>query len=164
VAEPADAQVSKTCDPLDREGSNPSFGSNKGGQVLKMETNAKIRVLIVDDNKGFCDFISSVFGEEFEVQVMEDGEQGLAKCAEWRPDLVLLDINLPALNGIEFLRRMALDEAIASIPVIVVTASDYNGITESLAKRYHNMAAFMTKLSPVETIREKMLQAASGRK
>jgi CheY-like chemotaxis protein len=120
----------------------------------------KIRVLVVDDNKAFTDLMSGAFGDEFEVQTAEDAALGLKKCSEWQPQVVLLDINMPSMNGIEFMRRMSLDRNTANIPVIVITASDFNGITESLARRHHNLFAFMTKLSPVETIREKVLKAS----
>ena len=124
--------------------------------------NTKKRVLVVDDNKDVCEFMKTAFSDEFEVDVSENAEGGLEKCAAWLPDLVLLDINLPGVNGIEFLRRMALNQEISKIPVIVITASDFNGITESLARRHHNVSAFMTKLSPVGTIREHMLKALRG--
>lgn len=124
-----------------------------------MESSEKKRLLLVDDNRPFADLVQQAFGDEFEVIVAEDGQAGLIECAGKHPDVVLLDVNMPSMNGIEFLRQMSLHEEIARIPVIVVTASDYNGITESLAKRYHNLSAFMTKLSPVDVIREKILRA-----
>lgn len=120
---------------------------------------AKKKVLLVDDNKEFSEFFRTAFEEEFELVISPDGEQGLEKCAEWRPDLVLLDVNLPGINGVEFMQRMSVAGDLQRIPVIVLTASDYNGLTESLMRRYVNLAAFMTKLSPMENIREKMLKA-----
>jgi len=127
-----------------------------------MEQKIKKHLLLVDDNKQFSELVQGVFGEEFEVAWADDGPAGLQKCAELLPDVVLLDVNMPGMNGIEFLRRMSMEKAIAHIPVIVITASDFNGITESLAQRYVNVSAFITKLSPSDTIREKILKALAG--
>jgi len=119
----------------------------------------KKRLLIVDDNKDFSEFVQLTFGAEFEMQSEEEGQLGLKKCSEWLPDVVLLDVNMPSMNGIEFLRLMSRDASLSAIPVVVITASDFNGITESLARRYTNVSAFMTKLSPIENLKEKILKA-----
>ncbi|MDO8803577.1 MAG: response regulator [Elusimicrobiota bacterium] len=119
----------------------------------------KKRLLVVDDNKDFTEMAQHIFGAEFDVLSEDEGQPGLRKCLEWQPDVVLLDVNMPSMNGIEFLRLMSQDPALATIPVVVITASDFNGITESLARRYTNMSAFITKLSPPEVVREKILKA-----
>lgn len=128
-------------------------------QGFNKDRSAKKRLLIVDDNKDFSEMVQLNLGGEFEILSEEEGQAGLKKCSEWQPDVVLLDVNMPSMNGIEFLRLMARDPALAAIPVVVITASDFNGITESLAKRYTNMSAFLTKLCPPEVLREKILKA-----
>lgn len=66
-----------------------------------------------------------------EVTVVGNGEQALAHlrgegehAGRRRPDLVLLDINLPGMNGIEVLERIKADPAIATVPVVMLTTSD----------------------------------------
>ena len=73
------------------------------------------------------------------------------------PHLILLDVKMPGMNGMEFTRKLSAFRQTAAIPIIVVTASDYNSLTQSLLQKEHNVKVFMTKLSPVETIKEKVL-------
>lgn len=51
-----------------------------------------------------------------------DGEEGLAKAAAARPDLLLVDINMPNMSGFEVIKRLKADPAAASIPVFVITS------------------------------------------
>lgn len=61
--------------------------------------------------------------EGFFVELVRDGAQGLKRIKDYRPDLVLLDIILPTLNGYEVLEQKGKDPAIASIPVIIISNS-----------------------------------------
>ncbi|HEX6939670.1 MAG TPA: sigma-54 dependent transcriptional regulator, partial [Longimicrobiales bacterium] len=63
-------------------------------------------VLIVDDEPGLRQTVSLILGEEgYDVHVASDGEEGLARAVEVRPDIILCDVRMPRLNGIEFLER-----------------------------------------------------------
>lgn len=59
----------------------------------------------------------------YAVQTAADGEQGLALAAETTPDLVLLDLNLPGINGVETLRGMRAIAALRDVPVVFLTAT-----------------------------------------
>jgi putative two-component system response regulator len=61
-------------------------------------------------------------GEGYEVLGLSDGESGLRAIAEYAPDMVLLDLNLPRMDGFEICRRLRLDPLTQMLPVIVVTA------------------------------------------
>ena len=68
-----------------------------------------VRILVVDDFERFRQFIVELLGKRPELQVVgeaSDGLEALQKAAELRPDLILLDIGLPSLNGIEVARQM----------------------------------------------------------
>src|SRR5579862_4814208 len=68
-----------------------------------------VRILIVEDYEPFRRFICSVLGRRAELQVVgevSDGSEAVEKAEELKPDLVLLDIGLPTLNGIEVARRI----------------------------------------------------------
>ena len=60
----------------------------------------------------------------------EDGEQGLMVAARCRPDLILMDIQLPILDGYEATRRLKADPALKAIPIIVVTSYAMSGDEE----------------------------------
>jgi CheY-like chemotaxis protein len=64
-----------------------------------------------------------VEGEKHEFLTAADGLAALALAQHERPDLILLDINIPGLNGLELARRLKSDPALASIPVIATTAN-----------------------------------------
>jgi len=81
------------------------------------------RILVVDDVADNVEILRmrlSALG--YEVIVAEDGEQALAKVAAELPDLVLLDIMMPKIDGLEVVRRMKADAGLPFIPVILVTA------------------------------------------
>jgi DNA-binding response OmpR family regulator len=78
------------------------------------------RILLVDDEPLITDSLSySLKREGFEVKAVGDGEQALKELREFDPDLVVLDIMLPGINGLEVCRRI---RATNSTPVIMLTA------------------------------------------
>ena len=81
------------------------------------------KILIVEDNEGIVSFLKSELElEDFETCVALDGRSALEIFADEKPDLVLLDIMLPGLSGIEVLRRIRKHDE--DTPVILVTARD----------------------------------------
>ncbi|MFN0162368.1 MAG: response regulator [Burkholderiales bacterium] len=81
-------------------------------------------VLIVEDNEKNMKLLRDVLGfKGYTVLEAVDGETGVTLAGTHLPDLVLMDIQLPGINGVEALRRLRAEQATASIPVIAVTAS-----------------------------------------
>jgi DNA-binding response OmpR family regulator len=85
-------------------------------------TDKKSKVLIVDDDA----FLSGIYAtklelEGFEVVSARDGEDGLKAAVKEKPDLILLDVLMPKLDGFEVLKRLKADEAVKAIPVIMLT-------------------------------------------
>ena len=79
-----------------------------------------VRILLVDDEPLITDSLSySLKREGFDVRAVGDGEQALKDLHEFDPDLVVLDIMLPGINGLEVCRRI---RATGSTPVIMLTA------------------------------------------
>ncbi|MDP3934799.1 MAG: response regulator [Candidatus Giovannonibacteria bacterium] len=80
------------------------------------------KILIVEDDKFLRDLIVQKLKREgFATSEAVDGEEGLKIAKEKRPDIILLDLILPGLDGFEVLRRMKSDASTASIPVIVLS-------------------------------------------
>lgn len=81
-------------------------------------------ILVVEDNDKNRKLVRDVLSAKgYRLIEAETGEDGLRLAGEQRPELVLMDIQLPGINGIETLRRLRADAATAAIPVIAVTAS-----------------------------------------
>jgi CheY-like chemotaxis protein len=80
-------------------------------------------LLLVEDNEMNRDAISRLLKRRgFTVVMAEDGEQGLQLCQEAQPDLVLMDLGLPGIDGLEATRRLKADPRTAHIPVVALTA------------------------------------------
>jgi CheY-like chemotaxis protein len=81
------------------------------------------KILIVEDNELNRDMLSRRLARKgYEVLLAEDGAKGVAAAAAERPDLVLMDMSLPVLDGWEATRRLKADPATRAIPVIALTA------------------------------------------
>ena len=91
-------------------------------------------ILIVDDMPQNLDLLTRrLQSQGYDVATAADGEEALERVTELAPDLVLLDIMMPKLDGIETVRRLKADEALQHIPVILVTArSDPRDVVEGL--------------------------------
>ena len=82
-------------------------------------------ILIVDDSPTEVHVFKTILEKNgHTIHVAENGEDGVAKAKEVLPDLVLMDIVMPGLNGFQATRQLATFEATASIPVIIVTTKD----------------------------------------
>jgi DNA-binding response OmpR family regulator len=82
----------------------------------------KKTILIVEDDKFLRELISrKLSGEGFEALEAVDGEEGIKKIKEGKPDLILLDLILPGIDGFEVLARLREDPEISSIPVIILS-------------------------------------------
>lgn len=88
--------------------------------VVPGSGSASARVLVVEDDRNLADVVARYLEREgFAVEVVHDGETGLRRALESLPDLVVLDLMLPRLHGIELFRRM---RQVAPIPVVMLTA------------------------------------------
>ena len=83
------------------------------------------KVLIIDDEADIREAIAEAIGEiDYEVKTAENGEVGLSTALEWQPDLILLDLVMPVMDGHEMLKRLRQDAWGQTAKVIVFTAMD----------------------------------------
>jgi two-component system cell cycle response regulator DivK len=86
------------------------------------------RILIVEDNEMNRDALSRRLGRRgYDVRVAADGLEGLRKAETEAPDLILMDLGLPELDGWECVRRLRTGATTASIPIIALTAHATQG-------------------------------------
>ena len=80
-------------------------------------------ILVVDDNPDVRLALATLLQDEgFEVAEASDGDVGLEAARERKPDLILLDLMMPRVDGFETLRELKKDENLADVPVVVLTA------------------------------------------
>lgn len=89
------------------------------------ESTKKIEVLLVDDDAFFLKFITHFFARKgYEVSTASNGEEALEYARSYQPDIIVLDVDMPAPDGIETCKILKADEATRQIPVIILTATE----------------------------------------
>jgi CheY-like chemotaxis protein len=89
---------------------------------------SKAKILMVDDNPGNMKLLSFILGKQgYDVRVAGDAEQALSVLKEFRPRLILMDVQLPGMDGLELTRRLKADPAYGDVVIIAVTASAMKG-------------------------------------
>lgn len=79
-------------------------------------------VLIIDDNNGMRAYLRSILQDHYNVSEAVNGQQGLERARREVPKLVVCDVMMPVMDGLEFTRRLKADTATSHIPVILLTA------------------------------------------
>ncbi len=88
------------------------------------------KILVVEDVAFNRDLLVQLLEERYSVITAEDGERGIEAARHDRPDLILMDLSLPAMDGWEAARRLKEDEKLRDVPIIAVTAHAMRGDRE----------------------------------
>ncbi|MBS0325587.1 MAG: GAF domain-containing protein [Proteobacteria bacterium] len=80
------------------------------------------RLLVADDDPDVIDLVAQLLGDHYEIEAVADGNAALAAVAARPPDVILLDLMMPGLDGFGVIARLKADPALRSIPVVVLTA------------------------------------------
>lgn len=100
-------------------------------------------VLIVDDNADIRAYLRTILQDKYQVNEAADGQQGLAIANEIVPDLIVSDVMMPVMNGLEFCQRVKSGTATSHIPVILLTA---RALSQHQVEGYKSGAdAYITK-------------------
>ena len=93
------------------------------------------KILIIDDDATFQKTMTTKLGEKgFEALTAADGEEGLAKALSDKPDLILLDIRMPKLDGIGFLKKLRANQDAPKMPILITSnLSTVEQISEGVA-------------------------------
>lgn len=118
-------------------------------------TSAQPRVLVAEDVRAISMRITHVLqGRGYQVEVATNGEECLALIAAHKPDLVILDLMMPRMNGVEVLKHLRDNPDTADIPVIICTAKDFS--TEMKHVRELGIADVIIKPFDHDTLAEKV--------
>lgn len=94
---------------------------------MAMENAIKPNILVVDDTETNIDILVETLGDDYDVSVAMDGMSAITDATENPPDLILLDIMMPGMDGYEVCQRLKVNEKTKDIPVIFVTAMNEIG-------------------------------------
>ncbi len=81
-----------------------------------------VNLLIVEDNSDMRNFIKMLLEDKYCIHTAENGEEGLNKTREIKPDLIISDVMMPIMNGYEMTQKIKEDDALKLIPVLMLTA------------------------------------------
>jgi len=125
--------------------------------VIHSEEKMGKKILVIDDEQDLCETVKAQLeSNNFKVATAKDGPEGLNKVKEYKPDLIILDLMMPGMDGFEVCKRLKKDTKTALIPIIVLTALEQ----EDAAKKALSMGAEGYMVKPFEqeallfTIRE----------
>jgi two-component system, cell cycle response regulator DivK len=80
------------------------------------------RILLVEDEEDNMQILRDLLAADYEIMEADNGKKALAAVAKQPPDLILMDIQLPIMDGYEATRRIKADPALRSIPIIAITS------------------------------------------
>jgi len=108
-------------------------------------------ILVIDDNPGVCQLVKRRLEGDHTIHIAYEGRTGLNTMQQTRPDLVILDLMMPEMDGFEVIDAMQADPTLADVPVILLTATTY--IEDTLAQ-YGNQVKIVqaTPWHPAETL------------
>ena len=143
---------------------------------------AQSRILIADDNAANCELLEAYLIDiDCDVQIAVDGQDTLDKVASFQPDIILLDVMMPKLNGFEVCRKVKDDPTTRHIMILMVTALNESGDIEravaagtddflskpvqkiELVKRVQNMLLFKDVKDENERLRRYIEEMENGR-
>ena len=108
------------------------------------------KVLVVEDNelnlKLFCDLLRA---HDYDAEPVSDGREAVDRAHDFAPDLIIMDIQLPHVSGLELIETMKADEALKAIPIMAVTAFAAKGDEERI--RAAGAEAYVSK--PISVMR-----------
>ena len=117
-------------------------------------------ILIVDDNLVSLKQISALLSKDYDVSLAKSGEMALQIAAQKQPNLILLDVEMPDMDGFQTIARLKEDGSVKNIPVIFLTG---NIDAETQAKCLEAGAVdFITKPPDIEVLQNKIKQHLKG--
>ncbi len=116
---------------------------------------SKKKILIIEDERIIIELLAKkLIASGYEVVMARDGEEGLEKIDQEKPDLVLLDIVLPKMDGMEVLKKAKSNEATRDIPVVIISNSGQPVELDKAKRLGANDWLVKTEFDPVEVIQK----------
>lgn len=124
-----------------------------------MTDTTKRRVLVVDDEHDVITYLTALLRDAgYEVEEARNGQEALDAVRRNAPDLVSLDITMPEKSGVRFYREMREDEALKSVPIVIVTGVTNPWMGEGGEGSFEKFISSRRKLEPPEGFFEKPIE------
>lgn len=119
------------------------------------------RVLIVDDSPTETYVLREMLEKhDYEVTVAENGEDGIRQAHESAPDVILMDIVMPGVNGFQATRKLSKDPATATIPIVIISTKDQD--TDRIWGMRQGARDYISKPVTEQELLEKVQAALAG--
>ena len=119
------------------------------------------QILIVDDSPTETHVLKGILEKNgFQTETAENGAEGVERAKETKPDLILMDVVMPGLNGFQATRQLTRDPETSAIPVIIVTTKDQE--TDRLWGMRQGAKDFVTKPVAEKILMDKVNAALAG--
>lgn len=122
------------------------------------------KVLVVDDDQGVCGTIRAIMEAtgQYSVLTVNDGKAGLKVARKEKPDIILLDIEMPKMDGLSVLRELRAQRATEFTPVIMVTANDAEAAVDEAMYQFaeHYIVKPFRQAELLETVKEVLARHA----
>ncbi len=109
-------------------------------------------VLIVDDDKIYRELLHCALSDLFRVITAEDGAAGVRMAKVALPDLIVMDVMMPGMSGLEALKALLQGEGTARIPVLICTGTNFDPGMRNIFRIERNCAGFFSKTAPLDFI------------
>ena len=130
-------------EPIDNSIVTDISNENKKSRITSIQQIDKPRVLVIDDNADICAYATVLLNSEYDVIVASNGEEGLKKAIREVPDIVVCDVMMPGMDGLECCKRLKNDGITSHIPIILLTAKT---LDEYRVEGYmYGVDAYLTK-------------------
>ncbi|MEI6237571.1 MAG: response regulator [Candidatus Saccharibacteria bacterium] len=111
------------------------------------------KVLLIEDDPLIYRLYKKLFKlEKFEIEIAENGQLGLDKLQTFKPDIILMDVMMPTMNGIEMLTKLKSDPETKDIPVIVLTNMSDFTVTNMALSRGAALCIIKSETEPSEVV------------
>lgn len=131
-------------------------------EEASLQHDAKTRVLIIDDNKDMCQYVRMLLDNNYNCEEAYDGLQGYEKAQQWLPDIIICDVMMPVLDGIQCCQKLKTTTATSHIPVILLTA---RSLESNYVEGFDNGAdAYITKPFSADVLLARIENLLNSRK
>jgi CheY-like chemotaxis protein len=113
----------------------------------------KKKILVVDDEISIQSLMQDAFMDQYNVLAAHDGREGLTMAERTQPDVIIMDVMMPDLNGYEAVKMLRANPLTQKIPVVIATAKGFDSTTIEMLKSEVNVVGYLAKPFRIADVR-----------